>query len=118
MCFCTTWQNGETRKSHFSLKCGISALVEFNQLLHFYNLFDSRRTLTLPYVSLNLVINAFSPQGCWGDMVQEKGSRERCRSWTVLHAQSSSAVRYLLCFLVCKVMQKHYRGELGKQSIV
>ena len=24
MCFCTTWQNGETRKSHFSLKCCIS----------------------------------------------------------------------------------------------
>jgi len=23
--------------------------------------------------------------GCW-DMVQEKGSRERCSSWTVLHA--------------------------------
>jgi len=21
LCFCTTWQNGETRKSHFSLKC-------------------------------------------------------------------------------------------------
>ena len=26
MCFCTTWQNGETRKSHFSLKCCISSL--------------------------------------------------------------------------------------------
>jgi len=24
LCFCTTWQNGETRKSHFSLKCSIS----------------------------------------------------------------------------------------------
>jgi len=27
-CFCTTgtWQNGETRKSHFSLRCCVSAL--------------------------------------------------------------------------------------------
>jgi len=25
-------------------------------------------------------------------MVQEKGSRERCRSWTVLHAQCGSAL--------------------------
>jgi len=37
------------------------------------------------YDSLNHVINAFSPQDCWG-MVQDKGSRDRCNSWTVLHA--------------------------------
>jgi len=27
----------------------------------------------------------------WG-MIQEKGSRERCSSWTVLHAQSTSVL--------------------------
>jgi len=43
------------------------------------------------YDSLNHVINAFSPQGCWG-MVQEKGSQERCRNWTVLHAQCISVL--------------------------
>jgi len=32
-----------------------------------------------------------SARGCWG-MVQEKGSQERCSSWTVLHAQSTSAL--------------------------
>ena len=38
LCFCTTWQNGETRKSHFSLKCRISALPEFKQSLYgFFN---------------------------------------------------------------------------------
>jgi len=26
-------------------------------------------------------------------MVQEKGSQERCRGWTVLHAQGTSALR-------------------------
>jgi len=70
----------------------ISALPEFNQLLlDFFNLFDSRLILTLLYDSLNLVINAFS-LGRLGGMVQEKGSVERCNSWTVLHLQSSSAL--------------------------
>jgi len=78
-------------KIAFSLKRFISALSEFNQLLDFFNLFDSRLILRMLYDSLNHVINAFSPQGCWG-MVQEKGSRQRCRSWTVLHAQSTSAL--------------------------
>jgi len=87
LCFCTTWQNGETRKSAFSLKCCISALPEFNQsLLDFFSRFDSRLILTLLYDSLNLVFNAFS-LGLLGGMVQEKGSRERRSSWAVLHAQ-------------------------------
>jgi len=60
LCFCTTWQKGETQKLHFSLKCCISALPEFNQLLDIFNLFDLRLTLTLLYDSLNLVVNAFS----------------------------------------------------------
>jgi len=38
----------------------------------------------------NLVTNAFSLGLLWG-VVQEKGSRERCSSWTVLHAQRTSA---------------------------
>jgi len=90
LCFCTTWQNGETRELYFSLKCSISALPEFNQLLDFFNLFVSRLILTLLYYSLNLVINAFS-WGLWG-MVQDKRSRQRCRCWTVLHAQPTCAL--------------------------
>jgi len=37
-----------------------SALPEFNQVLDFFNLFDSRLILTLFYNSLSLVTNAFS----------------------------------------------------------
>jgi len=67
-------------------------LPELNQLLlDFFNIFDSRLILTLPYDSLNLVINAFS-SGLLGGMVQEKGSRQRCSSWTMLHAQCTSAL--------------------------
>jgi len=57
--------NRGNTKLHFSLKCCISALPEFNQLLDFFNLFYSRLILTLLYDSLNLVINALA-RGCWG----------------------------------------------------
>ena len=59
-------------KIAFSLKCCISALPEFNQLLDFFNLFDSRLILTLLYDSLNLVINEFRYRDYWGH-----GSGER-----------------------------------------
>ena len=48
--------------------------------------------LTLLYDSLNLVISAISPGLLGRGMVQDKRSRERCRSWTVLHAQCTSAL--------------------------
>jgi len=60
LCFCTTWEIGERRKLHFSHKCCISALPEFNQLLDFLNLFESRLIFSLLCDSLNLVINAFN----------------------------------------------------------
>jgi len=63
------------RKLHFSLKCGISALPEFNQLLDFFNLFDSRLILTLLYDPLTLVINAFSLGLLWGITQEKKKSR-------------------------------------------
>ena len=71
-------------KIAFSLKCCINALPEFN-------LSDSWLVLTLLYDCLNLVINAFS-SGLLEGMVQEKGSRERRSSWTVLHAQCTSVL--------------------------
>ena len=58
-------------KTQFSLKCCISALREFNQLIDFFNLFDSRLILMLVYDSLSLVTNAFSYRDCWG-MAQVK----------------------------------------------
>jgi len=75
---------------HFPLKCCISALPEFNQLLDFFNLFDSRLIFTLLYDSLSLVINAFSYRDCWG-MVQEK-EVDSAATVGLLHAQSTSAL--------------------------
>ena len=57
-----------------------------NSLLDYFSLFDSWLILKLPYESLNFVINAFS-SGLFRGMVQDKGSRGRCSSWTVLYAQ-------------------------------
>jgi len=53
-------------KIHFPLKCYIGALPEFNQLLDFFNLLDSRLILTLLHDSLSLAIKAFSYRDCWG----------------------------------------------------
>jgi len=49
-------------------------LHEFNQLLDFFNLFDSRLVFMLLYDSQNLVINAFSSE-LLGNIVQEKKLR-------------------------------------------
>jgi len=38
---------------------------EFNQLLDFFNIFDSRLILTLLYDSISVVINAFSYRDYW-----------------------------------------------------
>jgi len=77
---CASALPGKTRKHEncvFRCSC---ALPEFNQsLLDFFTLFDSRLVLMLLYDSLNLVINAVS-SGLLEGMVQEKGSRESCRS--------------------------------------
>ena len=59
-------------KIAFSLKRCITTLPEFNQLLDFFNLFDSRLVLMLVSDSLSLVINAFSYRDYWGH-----GSGER-----------------------------------------
>jgi len=46
----------ENAKNAFPLKCCISALREFNQLLDFFNLFDARLILFLLYDSLSLAM--------------------------------------------------------------
>ena len=81
---------GNTKIAFFT-RC-ISTLREFNQSqLDFFNLFDSRLIFVLLYDSLNLVISALSLR-LLGGMVQEKGSREHCSSWTVLHTQCTSVL--------------------------
>jgi len=87
--------NEETRKLHFSLKC-CSALPEFNQVLDFFNPLDSRHILTLPYDSLNLIINAFSSgllvaYGSWRKEVESGAAvglccmRNACAPMRCLH---------------------------------
>jgi len=106
--FRTTWQNGITRKSHFHFKCCISALPEFNQLLDFFSLFDSRVIVTLVYDSLNLVINAFISGllGPWFRINEVESAAE-----VALCCTHSAPVRCLLDFL----FRKRWGG---KQSIV
>jgi len=93
LCFCTSWQNVETRKSHLFHSNAVSVhllpecIVRIQLVPSWFlqSFWLKRLTLTLLYGSLNLVINALSSG--LGGMVQEKGSQERRSSWTVLHAQ-------------------------------
>ena len=96
-----------TRKLNFSLKCCISALPKFNQLLDFFNIFDSRLILTLLYNSLNLVINAFS-SGLFGALFT-RNEVERAAEVGLLCCmhKHNAPVRRLLGFLFRKVMRKH-----------
>jgi len=80
----------------------MSALPEFNQLFDFFNLFDSRLML---YDSLNLVIDAFRLQGCWGAWFRRK--EVESAAGVGLCCMHSAPVRCLLGFLFCKVVQKH-----------
>jgi len=71
LCFCTTWQNGETRKLHFSLKCqNLTSRCLISSIF-----FDWWLILTLPYDSLNLVINTFRSGLLWGHGSGEKKLR-------------------------------------------
>ena len=81
-------------------------MPEFNLLLDFFNLFDSRLIVMLLYDSLSLVINAFIYRDCCGH-----GSGERksiiCLQQLDSICTHNAVVRCLLGFLLCKVMQKH-----------
>ena len=71
---------------HFSTCC-ISALPEFDSILAAWFVQSFWLTThTLLYDSMNLIINVFSSE------LLDKRSRQRCRSWTVLHAQCTSAL--------------------------
>jgi len=91
LCFCTIWQNGETRKSHFSLKYCISALPEFNYSCSLISsvFFESGLILTLLYDSLNLVIDALS-SGLFGGAWFKRKEVESAAAVGLLHAQCIS----------------------------
>ena len=76
--FCTTWQNGETRKSHFSLRCyQCIARIQLPVvapwfLQSFWLMTDNQVAVWL----LNLVIHAFSSGLLVGHDSGERKSRE------------------------------------------
>ena len=89
----------------FSLKCCISALPEFNQLLDFFNLFDSLLILMLLYDSLSLAINAFSYREVLGTWFRRK--EVESAAGVGLCCMHNAPVCCILGFLFRKVMQKH-----------
>ena len=125
--FCTIGKTEKHKNCIFTQIC-ISALPEFNQSLpDFFNPFDSRLILTLVYDSLNLVINAFS-LGLLsaGGTVQEKGSRQRCSSWTALSSGfplsqgnaealdrwGGKTKQHLISYFLSQTSAKNYRNRI------
>jgi len=73
MCFCTTWQYGETQKSHFFTEMLHQCIARIQLVAPwFLQSFLSGLVLTLLYDSLNLAIDA---RGCWGHDSGERKSR-------------------------------------------
>jgi len=87
LCFCTTWQNRQTRKSHFSTKmlyqciAGIQLVAPWF-LQSFWLTTHTHATIWLPKSCKQCV-----QFGAVVGMVQSKGSQERRSTWTVLNAQ-------------------------------
>jgi len=87
LCFCTTWQNGEHENRIFFTQMLYQCITR-NQLVAAWFLQSFWLTNhTHAIVWLPKSCNQCVRLGAVGDMVQEKGSWERCSSWTVLHAQ-------------------------------
>jgi len=106
LCFCITWQNGETQKLHFSLKCIARVQPVTTWFLQPFRLTTHKNAAVWLPKSCNQCVRLWTV----GGMVHDKRSRERCRSWTMLHAQTAQCtrpVRCLLGFLFRKVMLKH-----------
>jgi len=105
---CASALPGKTKKRKNCIfpQCCISALPKFNQLLDFFNLFDSRLIVTLLYDSLSLVINAFSYREYWGHDSGERKSIALQQLDCVARTVHQCAV-FCMGFLFRKVMQKH-----------
>jgi len=78
VCFCTTWQNGETRKSHFFTQMLYQCFARIQPVVPWFLQFFWLTSHTHAAVWLPKSCNQCVQLGAVGrSMVQEKGSRER-----------------------------------------
>jgi len=67
-------------------------IARIQQAAWILQFFDLRLILAMLYMTPQIMISMGSARRAVGGMVQEKGSRDRCRSWTMLHAQCTCAL--------------------------
>jgi len=101
-------------KIAFSLRWCISALPEFQQLLDFFNLFDSRLIFTLLCDSLNLVINAFN-LGLLGMHGSGKKKSRALQKLDCVACTMHQCSVFWASFFAKKC--RNTKGAVGKQSI-
>ena len=94
--------NGKHKKTHFSLKCSIGALLKFNQSLLISSMFLSHIHASVWLLNL---VSMRSDRDCWGTWFRRK---EVDSAGAVgLHCTHNALVCCLLGFLFHKVMLKH-----------
>jgi len=91
---CTSALSGKTGKHEnriFSLKCCISALPEFNQLLFdFFSIFDSRLILTLLYQQRKYESWAKNTEEGSGEPLDRSGGKTKHRLICYFHSNNSA----------------------------
>jgi len=99
LCFCTTWQNAETRKSHFHLNAVLVHCLNSTSCL------ISSIFLTHDSHSRCCMTPCVQPAGLLGASFRRK--EVESAAGVGLCCMHNAPVRCLLGFLFCKVMQKH-----------
>ena len=101
LCFCTTWQNGETRKLPFHSNAVLVHCLNSTSCLISSIFFNSQLILMLLYDSLNLVISAFISEllGAWFRINEVESAAEVGLCYT-----HNAAVRCLLSNTSAKIV--------------
>jgi len=91
LCLCTTWKTGKHGNFIFHSNAVLLHYLNLTSSLLSSDIFLTRDSFHAA-VWLTKSCNQCVQLGAVGGIVQGKRSRERCRSWTVLHAQCTSAL--------------------------
>ena len=102
LCFCTTWQNGETRKSHFHSNAVSVHCLNSTRFIQSFRLTTHTHDAVGLSKSCNQCVQLAGLLGTWF-----KRKEVESAAGVGLCCTHNAALRCLLGFLFCKLMQKH-----------
>jgi len=104
----------ENTKIAFSLKCCISALLEFNRLIS--SIFLTHNSYSRSCMTPQIMQSMRSAHRAVDGMIQEKGSRKRRRSWTLF--SNTSAKNYCNWIVYVKTIASQRWDVFLRHSVV